>query len=302
MASNTIKTTFANPDNTWWADLSFRFYRIPKALLENAHYKSLSPEAALLYGILFDRISLSAKNPQYRNKNGEVYVICTNKDICQKLNCGHEKASRLLSELEKHHLIRIDRTYKKGRANRIHVLPFIMSDFPTPSEDTSDNQNPSAPESRHNDVRKSDTNDTDNSDTDDIETIHLGDCWSKELICQEVKKWIGYEALAKEERYLSLLDLAVCVMTDALASESDHLSIGKANYTYRRVSSRLLQIDRLHMQYVLESILASGTAIRNPNAFMLSQLFYAPVNIKSMRDIELVDWIRKEIHAEGVMS
>ena len=182
------------------------------------------------------------------------------------------------------------------------MLPFIMSDFPTPSEDTSDNQNPSAPESRHNDVRKSDTNDTDNSDTDDIETIHLGDCWSKELICQEVKKWIGYEALAKEERYLSLLDLAVSVMTDALASESDHLFIGKANYTYRRVSSRLLQIDRLHMQYVLESILASGTAIRNPNAFILSQLFYAPINIKSAGNMELVDRIRKEIHAEEVMS
>ena len=40
----------------------FAFYRVPKVLFTNDRFKYLSAEAKTLYGILLDRVSLSAKN------------------------------------------------------------------------------------------------------------------------------------------------------------------------------------------------------------------------------------------------
>lgn len=40
----------------------FAFYRIPKVLFTNDRFKYLSAEAKTLYGILLDRVPLSAKN------------------------------------------------------------------------------------------------------------------------------------------------------------------------------------------------------------------------------------------------
>ena len=42
----------------------FAFYRTPKAFFQSDEYKDLSAEAKILYGILLDRVSLSAMNGQ----------------------------------------------------------------------------------------------------------------------------------------------------------------------------------------------------------------------------------------------
>ena len=40
----------------------FSFYRIPKALFQEPRFQNLSTDAKTLYGILLDRMSLSARN------------------------------------------------------------------------------------------------------------------------------------------------------------------------------------------------------------------------------------------------
>lgn len=40
----------------------FSFYRIPKLLFQDSRFQPLSTDAKTLYGILLDRMSLSAKN------------------------------------------------------------------------------------------------------------------------------------------------------------------------------------------------------------------------------------------------
>lgn len=40
----------------------FVFYRIPKALITGKEYRSISTDAKLLYGLLLDRVGLSARN------------------------------------------------------------------------------------------------------------------------------------------------------------------------------------------------------------------------------------------------
>ena len=109
----------------WWAAEAFAHYRVPKTLFTNPRYKGLSADAALLYGILLDRASLSVKNKdRFTDRYGDIFVYCTLKDICRTLSCGHDKATKLLRELELHELIS-RKQQGKGRPARIYVRKFV---------------------------------------------------------------------------------------------------------------------------------------------------------------------------------
>lgn len=104
---------------------TFAFVRVPKVLLSNPRYIGLSANAALLYGILLDRMCLSAKNKdRFTDRFGCVFVYCTLKDICEILSCGHDKATKILKELEMFGLISRQQQ-GKGRPARIYVHKFI---------------------------------------------------------------------------------------------------------------------------------------------------------------------------------
>lgn len=51
----------------------FIFFRIPRQLITNPKFKHISTDAKLLYGMLLDRMSLSAKNGWY-DDDGRVYI------------------------------------------------------------------------------------------------------------------------------------------------------------------------------------------------------------------------------------
>lgn len=54
----------------------FSFYRIPKVLFTDSRFKDISAEAKILYGLLLDRMSLSAKNG-WLDQVGRVYIWWT---------------------------------------------------------------------------------------------------------------------------------------------------------------------------------------------------------------------------------
>ena len=66
----------------------FSFYRIPRQLITGDRFKRLSTDAKLLYGLLLDRMGLSAKNGWY-DEAGRVYIYYTLDEIQEDLNCGH---------------------------------------------------------------------------------------------------------------------------------------------------------------------------------------------------------------------
>ena len=108
----------------WWEAEAFAFVRVPKAILTHPSYPGLSANAALLYGILLDRMSLSTKNKdRFTDRYGDVFVYCTLKDICETLSCGHDKATKMLKELEMYGLISRQRQ-GKGRPTRLYVHKF----------------------------------------------------------------------------------------------------------------------------------------------------------------------------------
>ena len=58
----------------------FSFFRIPKALFQERRFQDLSTDAKTLYGILLDRMSLSAKN-NWLDEQGRVYIIYTVREV-----------------------------------------------------------------------------------------------------------------------------------------------------------------------------------------------------------------------------
>ena len=100
----------------------FSFYRIPKALFQEPRFQNLSTDAKTLYGILLDRMSLSAKNG-WLDEQGLVFIIFTIEDVKRALCCADNKATKLLRELEEFGLIERKRR-GLGKPSLVYVKNF----------------------------------------------------------------------------------------------------------------------------------------------------------------------------------
>ena len=99
----------------------FTFYRIPKALFTDPAFFSLSTDAKLLYGLMLDRIGLSIHSG-WVDELDHVYIYYSLTEIMDQMGCGHNKAIRLLKELDQDiGLIRRKRQ-GLGKPDRIYVM------------------------------------------------------------------------------------------------------------------------------------------------------------------------------------
>jgi len=115
----------------------FSFYRIPRQLVAGDSFKRLSTDAKLLYGLLLNRMGLSAKNGWY-DERGRVFIYYTLDEIQEDMNCGHDKATKLLVELDsgKNGFGLIERIRQgQGRPTKIYVKRCTIREVfpPTPS-------------------------------------------------------------------------------------------------------------------------------------------------------------------------
>ena len=106
----------------------YSFYRIPKVLLTDRRYKSVSMEAKVLYGLMLDRMGLSVRNG-WLDSEGRVYIYFTLEDAMQMMGCGHNKAVKLFAELDNIGLIE-RKKQGQGRPTRIYVKNFILPPLP----------------------------------------------------------------------------------------------------------------------------------------------------------------------------
>ena len=100
--------------------ISFDFLKIPKSLLANPKYKSLSSDAKLSYALLYDRLSLSKQNG-WINENDEVYLIYTREEIADDIGITYKKAISAFKELVDAQLITEQRC-GRGMPNRIYIV------------------------------------------------------------------------------------------------------------------------------------------------------------------------------------
>ena len=112
---------------------SFSFFRIPRTLIKDERFRNLSTEAKLLYGLMLDRMGLSLRN-DWLDGDNRVFIFYTLQEVQDTLGCGHNKATKLLIELEQYDLIERVRQ-GQGKPARIYVKNFAEEESPEQPKD-----------------------------------------------------------------------------------------------------------------------------------------------------------------------
>ena len=115
----------------------YSFYRIPKMLFTAEYFRSLSCEAKVLYGLMLDRMGLSIKN-RWIDEDDRVYIVFTVEEIAELMNCGTQKAVKLMKELDTDKGIGLieKKRLGLGKPNVIYVKNFMeIEDAPLPDKE-----------------------------------------------------------------------------------------------------------------------------------------------------------------------
>jgi len=275
----------------------YAFFRIPKRLISDPYFRKLSTDAKLLYGLMLDRMSLSAKNG-WMDDNNRVYIYFTIDDICEYLCCSHEKAVKLLAELDtKKGYGLIERQKQgQGKPTKIYVKRFIqtvdVSVFPkTKSADfgksevkTSGNRNSRLRMIGEPDFGKSEGNNTEINENEynDMELSIYPSVSQMDLIdgCRkQVKTGISYDFLMQQYPHSNEIGEMVELIVEVLCTQEEFVRIGRKQVYTSLVKERLRQLDYTHIEYILECMKESPAKIKNIKAYLLEALFNAPITI-----------------------
>ena len=285
--------------------MQFTYFRIPCQLITHLRFKHLSTDSKLLYGMLLDRMSLSIKNEWY-DDTGRVYIYYTVDEVCSNLNCGRDKAMRLLAELDTGKGVGLIERKKQGQGKptRIYVKRFTTQEIPPqpekkpeppappPGVEFTDVQKSDFPTSRRRknppqEVEETDPNQTKRNQLDFIQpdpSIYPPAPSGRQMgidrceVREEVKENIEYEHLRQELPYddvESLLELIV----DVLSSTSSTIRIGGEVLPVDAVRRRFRQLDSEHIKYIIDSMSQTTTKINNIRAYLLTALYNAPITI-----------------------
>ena len=285
--------------------MQFTYFRIPCQLITHPRFKHLSTDSKLLYGMLLDRMSLSIKNEWY-DDTGRVYIYYTVDEVCSNLNCGRDKAMRLLAELDTGKGVGLIERKKQGQGKptRIYVKRFTTQEMPPqpekkpeppappPGVEFADVQKSDFPTSRRRknppqEVEETDPNQTKRNQLDFIQpdpSIYPPAPSGRQMgidrceVREEVKENIEYEHLRQELPYDdvgSLLELIV----DVLSSTASTIRIGGEVLPVDAVRRRFRQLDGEHIKYIIDSMSQTTTKINNIRAYLLTALYNAPITI-----------------------
>ena len=285
--------------------MQFTYFRIPCQLITHPRFKHLSTDSKLLYGMLLDRMSLSIKNEWY-DDTGRVYIYYTVDEVCSNLNCGRDKAMRLLAELDTGKGVGLIERKKQGQGKptRIYVKRFTTQEMPPqpekkleppappPGVEFADVQKSDFPTSRRRknppqEVEETDPNQTKRNQLDFIQpdpSIYPPAPSGRQMgidrceVREEVKENIEYEHLRQELPYddvESLLELIV----DVLSSTASTIRIGGEVLPVDAVRRRFRQLDSEHIKYIIDSMSQTTTKINNIRAYLLTALYNAPITI-----------------------
>lgn len=288
----------------------FSFYRIPKMLFKENLFKDVSAEAKVLYGLMLDRTGLSAKN-RWLDEENRVYIIYTVAEIMDDLNCGNQKAAKLLSELDTVNGIGLIERKRQGlgKPNIIYVKNFysasqlqnnenhisrdvkithqemLESNFKKCENQESENvkiTNQDFPNSHSNDnnINNNKINNTDFSETpilsyqDEDEQKPDAMRWIRERKTYEtlIKDNIEYDIMV--ERYRKeWLDEIVEIMVDVVCSKEQYIRVNKQEYPHEVVKSRFLKIDASHIEYIYDALKDNTSNVRNIRAFLITTIY-----------------------------
>ena len=257
----------------------FSFYRIPKALFQEQRFQSLSTDAKTLYGILLDRMSLSAKNG-WLDEQGRVFIIFTIEDVKRSLCCADNKATKLLRELEEFGLIERKRR-GLGRPSLVYVKNFSAesSKESVKNRDNDDScgskiacQDPVKSRGIKKKENKTEMNNTNLILSDESEKMK-----NRELLEEYFSCSLEVDLLLRlypddEDIIYQIVDLLV----DTCATNRKLLHIAGDDKPAEVVRSRFMKLNADHIRFVLKCLAENSSPIRNMKQYLLASLYNAP--------------------------
>lgn len=262
----------------------FSFYRIPKVLFSDERYHDLTVESKVLYGILLDRMALSARNHWFDNQ-GRVYIYFTIEEVMAHLGCGDKKAGALLAELEKKADLILRKRQGLGKPNLIYVKNFVSTDrqIQTRQNDVSGTvystiQDLSKSQGNNTDLNKTEYNDTEiDSYLDRCERSDKSHPYDSDLWEQLEMDALLHESPANQELIMELYNL-IC---EVIHTQRRSIRLCGEKKNAELVRAHFLQLTRDHVQYVLESMKVNTTHVRDMKQYLLAALYNAPFTLNS---------------------
>lgn len=216
------------------------------------------------------------------------------------MNCGRDKAMKLLSELDTVKGVGLIERVRQGQGKpaRLYVKRFTAGfvppgpAIPPVAADISDVQRSKKPtrrdrETRFQEVEKTDPSNIDINKTDinqsnpnpNTADPALADLSAnRQELREEIKRGIDYEYLCSKyplDNVESLLEL----MTEVESSSASSIRIGGELLPAKFVRRRFMQLERSHIEYVIECLRQSNSRVVNIRAYLLTALYNAPVTM-----------------------
>ena len=273
----------------------FAYFRIPKALFQDSRFRQLSTDARTLYGILLDRMSLSAKNG-WLDEQGRVYIIYTVREVQESLCCAEHKAVKLFRELEQADLIERKRR-GLGKPSLIYVKNF-SSGLPKAQAQNCANSNSCAAENAVQVQPKPQSNKTEKNKTERNHPFFPDK--TDRLTQREQLEDYFYQALEvelllrlcpdDEDTIYQIVDLLV----DTCSTKREMLRIAGDDKPAEVVRSRLKKLNLGQKkptsfavrQYKLYKLAAGKTA---KSILISCGARLAPFDIQELRDLTMYD-------------
>ena len=255
----------------------FSFYRIPKLLFQDSRFQPLSTDAKTLYGILLDRMSLSARNG-WLDKAGRVFIIYTVQEVQDSLGCADKKATKLLRELEEYGLIerkrrglgKPDLIYVKNFSSESSKLRFLNRD----NDDSGVVQNTLQDPSKLR-CNKTEGNNTEISNTDPIYSGGIRE-QLEDYFYQALEVELLLQLCPDEEDTIyQIVDLLV----DTCSTKRKMLRIAGDDKPVEVVRSRFMKLNADHIRFVLDSLAENTAPVRNMKQYLLAMLYNAPTTM-----------------------
>lgn len=127
----------------------FSFYRVPRLLVKDVRFKSLSSDAKLLYGLMLDRMAMSMKNGWLDDRN-RAYIIYSVESIAKDLGCSKPTCTKIMKELDSDSGIGLIEKKRRGQGKPDIIYVKNFASLPEKEEGKAD----AVPETKDFDFRK----------------------------------------------------------------------------------------------------------------------------------------------------
>ena len=270
----------------------FSFYRVPKVLFTDERYWNISTDAKLLYGILLDRMNLSAKNG-WMDEAGRVYIIFTIDEIKGSIGCAEKKAVKLLDELERKCGLIERKRQGLGKPNLIYVKNFVDNSVDNHVEGqflNCQNDNSGTVKNTTLELSKAQGNNTDTIYTDysDTDPFLSSDFQGREIEGMTLREQyrlyfveqLEYEILKTRHPYdIDILEEILELIVDTVCTNRKMIRIASDDKPAEVVKSRFMKLNSEHISFVLDCLKENTTNVRNMRQYLLAAIYNAPLTI-----------------------